>query len=115
MPRVLLSEATEKVEELPPPIVCDAGVIRRLIGTEADTTAELPTLTVIVPVVAPFFFIDRDDGLTDQVGQPGVPPPLIGGPPDPEVLSEQSTALLWTVLPDTTVPEAMSELELTVV
>ena len=115
VPRVLFREVIEKFDELPLPIVCVAGVTSRLIGAVAETIAELPpTLRAIVPVVPPFFFIESDDGLAVQVGQPPVPPPEMGGPPDPEVLSEQSTVLLCTVLPDTTVPGAMSEVELIV-
>jgi len=73
----------------------------------------LARLTAMVPVLFPFFFIDRADGFAEMV-QFDAPVPVMGGATAPvEVV--QSAVLLWAAVPDTTALDATSPVPLTVV
>ena len=113
VPRVLFRELTENVPDPPALIPRVVGDTCRLIGAETVIVVAMFVLTVMVAVVPPFFLIEVEDGLTERV-QPPDPVPVSGGPATATPPPTQSKLLSWTPLPETTVVEDISELELMV-
>jgi hypothetical protein len=104
VPLVLFVDRTVKVAELFPEIVVVAGLTVKLLTVEVVTVVmpEDPLKEIVMlPVVPPFFLIDRAETL-DVTAHPPVPvpvmDPLVTVPPVPS----QSAELLWITVPFTT-------------
>jgi hypothetical protein len=111
--RALVKEDTEKLTEPLALTLWEAGKILRFVGPDAVIVPELFELRTTVPVLPPFFRMEKEEGSTISL-QPPDPDPVTGGPGVPVAVLSQSSVLLWDLSPLLTVFEAMPAVVLTV-
>jgi hypothetical protein len=101
VPLVEFFDLIVNVAELLPDIVVVPGLTVRLLTVEVVTFVipdEPDNERVTLPVVPPFFLMDKDETLA-LTEQPPVPLPVIGGAVTVPEVPAQSAELLWTVVP----------------